>query len=405
MQQLYRYKARTQRGELITGILRGNDSAMVAEHLVEQELIPVKVTRGSGFSLREIFSLRRSGVRTEDLIIITRQLSTLYRAGIPLLKSLEIASEKYAGTRIEESLLAVRDDLERGETLSDALAKHPRIFSEIYTASIRAAEATGKLDMVLDRLSEALERDMVTVEEIKKATRYPITVIVAIVAAFIALTTFVVPRFAEFYASYDTPLPKPTQIIIALGVFFQNSWYVAFPLLAVCVFVFIKALRHPRLKPTVDKIVLKLPVMGDLFVKTALSRFAHLLSVLIASGTPIITALEIVRHAVGNTVIGEQIQRLSDCQREGRSMLEVRHHLRHFPNLAISLIHVGLESGTLELTLAEISRFFDRDVQYASSRLTSRLEPVMILVIGGMVLFMALAIFLPMWNLITVFRS
>lgn len=405
MQQLYRYRARNQHGELITGILRGNNSAAVAEHLVGQELIPVKVARQSPFSFREIFDFRRGRVKLEDLIIITRQLSTLYRAGIPLLKSLEIASEKYAGTRIEETLLAIRDDLERGELLSEAMAKHPRVFSTIYTASVRAAEATGKLDMVLDRLSEALEREMVTFEEIKKATRYPITVIVAIGVAFIVLMTFVVPRFAEFYASYDTPLPKPTQIIIGLGTFLKDTWYIGFPLLLASVVLFIEALRHPKLKPLVDKITLKLPVLGDLFVKTALSRFSHLLSVLIASGTPIITALDIVRDAVGNTVIGEQVQRLTDCQREGRSMLEVRHHLRHFPNLAISLIHVGLESGTLEITLNEISRFFERDVQYASSRLTSRLEPIMIIFIGAMVLFLALAIFLPMWNLITVFKN
>jgi type II secretory pathway component PulF len=404
MQQLYNYRARNQRGELITGVLRGTDTAAIQAHLVDQELIPIKVSRGKR-SLRQLLKLGSNRIKSEDLIIITRQLSTLYRAGIPLLKSLEIASEKYSGTAVEETLLAVRDDLEQGELLSEAMAKHPQVFSTIYTSSVRAAEATGKLDMILDKLSEALERDMITLEEIKKATRYPITVIIAIALAFIALTTFVVPKFAEFYASYDSPLPKPTQIIIALGAFFQNSWYICFPLLAAVVVMFLKALRHPRLKPTVDRIVLRLPVLGDLFVKTALSRFAHLLSVLIASGTPIITALEIVKEAVGNLVIGEEIQRLSDCQREGRSMLEVRHHLRHFPNLAISLIHVGLESGTLEITLAEISRFFDRDVQYASNRLTSRLEPLMILLIGGMVLFMAMAIFLPMWNLISVFRN
>jgi type II secretory pathway component PulF len=404
MQQLYNYRARNQRGELIIGVLRGTDTAAIQAHLVDQELIPIKVSRGKR-SLRQLLKLGSNRIKSEDLIIITRQLSTLYRAGIPLLKSLEIASEKYSGTAVEETLLAVRDDLEQGELLSEAMAKHPQVFSTIYTSSVRAAEATGKLDMILDKLSEALERDMITLEEIKKATRYPITVIIAIALAFIALTTFVVPKFAEFYASYDSPLPKPTQIIIALGAFFQNSWYICFPLLAAAVVMFLKAIRHPRLKPTVDRIVLRLPVLGDLFVKTALSRFAHLLSVLIASGTPIITALEIVKEAVGNLVIGEEIQRLSDCQREGRSMLEVRHHLRHFPNLAISLIHVGLESGTLEITLAEISRFFDRDVQYASNRLTSRLEPLMILLIGGMVLFMAMAIFLPMWNLISVFRN
>ncbi|MCK4858601.1 MAG: type II secretion system F family protein [candidate division Zixibacteria bacterium] len=405
MLQLYRYKARSRSGELLTGLVRGADEVAVEAHLASLRLLPVKISLNPEFSLGKLLRLQRRKAGLEDLILITRQFSTLYRAGIPILKMLEIVSERYAGTPLEETLLSVRDDLEKGELFSDCMDKHPHVFSPTYVASIRAAEASGKLDIVLDRLASTFERELVTGQEIRKALRYPLMVIAAIVIALLVLTTLVVPKFAEFYKGYDAELPMPTQIIIAFSEIITGSWYVAFPLLIVIGIAVVRIIKHPKMRRTVDSVLLKLPVLGSLLTKIALSRFSHLLAVLIASGTPLIKSYEIVREAVGNVVIGEEIAILSDCQREGGNLIEIRHRLQHFPNLAVSLIHIGLESGKLEMTLQEISRFFDRDVKYSSERLTSSLEPILILFIGGMILFMALAIFLPMWNLISIFKG
>lgn len=389
----------------MTGVIRGEDVAAVETYLESLEFSPVKIARHSDFSLRKTLGLGSRKVRLEDLILMTRKLATLYRAGIPILKSLDIVAEQYEGVHLGKVLINIRDDMEKGEHLSESMAKHPRVFSAIFVSSIKAAEATGKLDIILEQLSEALEKEMVTREEVKRATRYPITVVVAIVVAFAFLTTFVIPKFAEFYDSYDAELPMPTQILIAISDLMAKMWYIVFPLGIALVIVAFRLARHPRMKPHVDAFLLKLPVFGNLIVKTGLARFAHLLSVLVASGTPLIQSLEVVRDAMGNSVISGEVSTLAEFQRQGRSLAETRHHLHHFPKLAISLIHVGLETGTLDLTLREISRFFDREVQYTSSRLTSLLEPILILFIGATVLFLALAIFLPMWSLISVFKS
>jgi type II secretory pathway component PulF len=230
-------------------------------------------------------------------------------------------------------------------------------------------------------------------------------VIVAIAIAVAILMTFVVPKFMAFYNSYDAELPLPTLIVIAVSNFMKSMWYVIFPALIGSIYGLKRMFRQPELRRRLDLFLLRLPVLGNLFIKTALSRFSHLLSVLIASGTPLTLSLDIVREAVGNSVIGSEIGKLSVGMREGKTLDEIKHHMQHFPSLAVSLIHVGLESGSLELTLKEISRFFDREVQYTSSRLTSLLEPILIAVMGCMILVLALAIFLPMWNLISVFRS
>jgi type II secretory pathway component PulF len=182
-------------------------------------------------------------------------------------------------------------------------------------------------------------------------------------------------------------------------------WYIIFPAAIGSVYGFTRLLRRPEMRRLVDSCSLKLPVLGSLLIKTSLSRFSHLLSVLIASGTPLIQSLEVVRDAVGNVIIGHEVGKLGSGLRDGKTLDECRHHMRHFPKLAISLIHVGLESGTLDRTLKEISRYFDREVAYMSSRLTSLLEPFLIAIMGVMVLILALSIFLPMWNLISIFKG
>ncbi len=405
MPQQYKYKVRDKSGALITGTVRGEDTASVETYLESLDLIPIKITPQRDFSIRKILLIGGSKPRIDDIVLITRKMSTLYRAGIPILKSLEIIAEQYEEVMLGTILLSIRDDLERGEHLSDCMAKYPKVFSRIYVSSVRAAEASGKLDIVLDSLAESMEQDLVTREEVRKALRYPVTVMIAISIAFIVLTTFVVPKFTQFYGSYNTELPAPTRIIIVISDVLRNLWYMLLPGAVFGIFGLRKLVKQPAMRPYVDSFLLKLPVVGNLLVKTALSRFSHILSVLVASGTPLIQSLEIVRDAVGNHVISSEIGRMSNGMREGRSLAECRHHMKHFPKLAISLMHVGLESGSLEMTLKEISRFFDREVHYTSSRLTSMLEPFVLIIVAGMVLVLALAIFLPMWNLISVFKA
>jgi type II secretory pathway component PulF len=402
---LYRYKVRDKSGDLITGVVRGENEAAVETYLESLEFLPIKISAERKSSILQLLNFRRGKPRLEDLILVSRKLSTLYRAGIPIVKTFEIASEQYEDSPFGDVLLAIRDDLERGEQLSASIAKHPRIFSTIFASSVRAAEASGKLDLVLEKLADAMEQELITREEVGKALRYPLMVIVAIAIAVAILMTFVVPKFMEFYGAYGAELPLPTQMVIAVSTFFSSMWYVIFPATIGVGYALMRLIKKPEMRRVVDSFLLRVPILNGLLVKTALSRFSHILSVLIASGTPLIQSLEIVKDAIGNVIIGSEVGKLGSGLREGKTLDECRYHMRHFPKIAISLIHVGLESGTLELTLSEISRYFDREVRYMSSRLTSLLEPFLIAIMGGMVLVLALAIFLPMWSMISIFKG
>lgn len=403
MPSQYTYKARDRRGELVTGEIRGENREAVESHLEALDLMPVTIDRESSFSLGALFG-RKRGARLEDLILVTRKLATLYRAGVAILRSLEIVAEQYEDEPLGDALLDIRDRVERGESLSASMGEYPHLFPPVFVSSIKAAEVSGQLDTVLERLGTALEQELVTREEVKRAIRYPIMVIVAITVAFFVLTTFVVPKFAKFYAAYGAQLPTPTRILIALSDFITGNWYFLIPAIAVAVWGVFKLMKLPAVKPYLDRLILRTPVFGTLFLKVIFSRFSHVLGVLIASGIPILKSLEIVRETVGNTVVAKEIEYFEEGLHEGRSLYESRSGMPHFPRLVVSLMQIGLESGSLEITLREVAAFFDREVLYDSRRLTAALEPILIVIIGAMITVLALAIFLPMWNIISIFR-
>lgn len=404
MPSLYTYRARDRRGELVTGQVRGESHEAVESHLESLELIPVAIDRESSFSLSRLFSTKR-GARLEDLILVTRKLATLYRAGVAILRSLEIVADQYENEPLGDALLDIRDRVERGELLSASMSEYPHLFPPVFASSIKAAEVSGQLDTVLERLGDALEQELVTREEVKRAVRYPIMVTVAIAVAFFVLTTFVVPKFAQFYSAYGAQLPAPTRILIALSDLIRANWYILVPAGIGAIWGAVRLLRMPALKPRIDSLALRLPVFGKLILKVLFSRFSHVLGVLIASGIPLLKSLQIVRETVGNSVIGREIELFEDGLREGRSVMESRSKMPHFPRLVISLLQIGMESGSLEITLREVASFFDREVLYDSRRLTAALEPLLIIVIGAMITLLALAIFLPMWNIISIFKA
>jgi type II secretory pathway component PulF len=402
MPTLYTYRARDRKGELVTGQIRGESHDAVEQHLESLDLIPVFVKHQSKHSFAALLQRKRRS-RLEDLILVTRKLATLYRAGVAILRSLEIIADQYQNEPLGNALLDIRDKLERGEQLSASMAQYPHLFPPVFVSSIKAAEVSGQLDTVLERLGDALEQELITHEEVRRAVRYPIMVVTAIVLAFFVLTTFVVPRFAQFYAAYGAQLPTPTRLLIALSEFITGNWYFLLPAIVAAVWGVAKLLKAPALKPRLDHLALQTPVFGSLLLKVLFSRFSHVLGVLIASGIPLLKSLQIVRDAVGNTVIASEIGAFEDGLREGRSLSESRPQMPHFPRLVVSLLQIGLESGSLEITLREIASFFDREVLYDSRRLTTALEPLLIIVIGAMITLLALAIFLPMWNIITIF--
>jgi MSHA biogenesis protein MshG len=400
----FTYKARDLNGVAYSGVLRLENADAVKDFLTEKKLIPIAIdvkTDGWWGRLRLILGKKTSH---EELILFTRKLNALYKAGIPITGSLGIIADQQGDEYFADIASKLRFDLEQGYSFSDAVAQHPGTFGNTFVSAIKVAEQSGRLDVVLDKLATALERDLETREQIKTAVRYPILVVCMVTLAFFALVTFVVPKFADFYAKYNAQLPLPTRILIQLNHLITQYWPVLLVLVVLAVPGIIRLFRVKQFRCWFDGILLKLPVFGKLLNKIYISRFSHLLGVTFGSGAPLLAGLDTVKSAVGNRVIESEIDVMRQQIQQGNTVANIRHLLPHFPNLALSMIQVGLESGSLEFMLQQVSSFFDREIDYTTKRLLSLIEPFLILFLGTVVLCLALAIFLPMWNLIQVFR-
>jgi type II secretory pathway component PulF len=384
--------------------MRAESPDRVAAVLSEQQLIPTeiklkKTARKSGW-----FGFMKGQIY-EDLIIFTRNLATLYRAGIPILRALSVIKVGREDGYFNKAILRIKDGVNAGRSLAECMADHPAIFPSVYTATVAAGEQSGRLDDMLDSLGEMLEKDMQLKRQIKSSVRYPIIVVSAIAAAFTILVTFVIPRFVAFYSKMGASLPWPTRMLIWLNQFMADYWIAILAALIVGILILRKTYATPSGRHFFDVRFLNLPVFGDLIVKGNIARFAYSLQTLLKSGIPVVRALEMLSLAVRNSQLAMEIRMLSELFRKGRELGSIPDRIRFFPDMALKMINIGLESGSLERMLAEVANHYSKEVDYRSRHLAALLEPILTVVLGVFVLIVALAIFLPMWNLIQVFRG
>jgi type II secretory pathway component PulF len=404
MPENYSYLARTRTGQKRTGVIQAESPERVAAVLYEQELIPTQI-RLQKRNFRLVLFGFMKGRQYEDLIFFTRNLSTLYHAGIPLLRALSIIKVGPSGSHFNQIVDKIRSSVQSGRSLSDAMSEFPGIFSKIYTSSIAAGEASGKLNEILDSLAIMLERDLELNRQIKSSLRYPTMVVVAIAAAFAVVITFVIPRFISFYSSMGAQLPAPTRALIWLNQFITHYWIVVLAGLIALVFILKKIYASTAGKLFFDTRFLQVPVFGDLIIKGNIARFSYMFHLLMKSGIPIVKALELLAATVKNSRLTIEVKMLADSFREGRELSGLLGKLVFFPELALQMIKVGLESGSLESMLNEVAVHYSKEVDYKSRHLTALLEPILTVVLGVFVLIVALAIFLPMWNLIHVIKG
>ncbi len=289
--------------------------------------------------------------------------------------------------------------------LSQAMAQLDDLFPRVYTTCIAAGEESGKLDEILDEMAIMLEQEMELTRQIKSGIRYPLIVITAIVAAFVVLITYVVPRFAGFYEGMGAQLPLPTRILLGTSDFLIHYWAIILATGVVLVLAFAKLVSTPSGKLWVDRQLLRVPVFGSLIIKGNVARFVMMFRILFKSGLPIVKSLDILHGAVKNSMIALEIRKLGELFREGKDDILAQRKFQFFPEMALQMISIGLESGSLEKMLYEVGQHYSKEVHYTSRQLTAILEPILTLVLGVFVLVMALAIFMPMWNLISVFRG
>ncbi|MBI5267097.1 MAG: type II secretion system F family protein [candidate division Zixibacteria bacterium] len=399
----YKYRAVTVDGRFRNGVITAQGSDEVEDFLQAQRLIPVSVSRLSDRRPITLFGFLK-GDDYERLIQFVSSLATMYRAGIPLLRALTIIKDSKDDPRFTFVIDQVMMSVQAGRPLSSALAEFPEIFSDVFVACVAAGEESGKLDETLDELGAMLERELELTRNIRSAVRYPLIVVGVMTLAVTILMTFVIPRFVSFYSSFGAELPLPTRIIIETSNFLVSYWWAAIICMAGIGYGIRAFLNRPGGRRWLDAKLLQLPVFGSLLIRGNTARFSMMLRIMYKSGLPLIRSMEILTATIKNTVYSGEIQKLAEIFHKGMSVNQLDGAFRYFPAQALHMIAIGLESGNLEHMLRQIGDHYSKQVLYTSRHLTAIIEPILTLVLGSFVLLLALAIFLPMWNLIKVFN-
>jgi len=397
----FSYKAINQRGVEISGVVEAKSVEAVQNLLSEQGLIPSAVT-GESFTSGNFLAgiqAKLASVTMKELILFTKQFRTMLMAGLPILKVLEILEHQTQNLKLKKALASLTVEIKEGVALNEAFGKHPGIFSPLYINMIEAGESSGTLPDVLDRLVYILEHEHKVRSDIKSALQYPIMVMVALVIAFFVLLTFVIPKFVGIFKKAGLDLPLPTLICLYMYQFLQNYWHLLLGGLVLVILALRYWFKTEQGQYVRDKFILRLPLVGGLFVKAVMSRFASIFSILQASGVTVLRALDILSGTIGNAAISREFSGLKDKIQEGRGISGPLRSLRYFTPMVVDMVAVGEESGELEQMLQVISTHYDDEVEYAVKGLSDAIGPVLIVSLAAIVGFFAMAIFLPMWDL------
>ena len=398
----YRYRAAGPSGAARAGIVEASDLDHAIETVHGMGLVPIRMEAEA--PARAATGLFAKRVATRDRILFVRQLETMLESGLPILASLEILHRQTAHPVLKPAIDRVRADVEQGSTLTEALARHPRCFPAVFVNLVHAGEEGGLLAAMLDRLGGLLEYEEETQQRIRAATFYPSLVVGELCVAFVVLVRFVFPRFASLFRNLGAQLPLPTRVLIGVSDFCGRYGWGLVALAAAGVAGAIFWYRTEAGRRRVDGWILRAPVFGPIVMKTILSRFARVLAALVAAGIPILQALSVARGVAGNKVVEEEIDRMREGVIAGMGLSESVEGRDVFPPLVVKMLALGQETGAVDTTLLRVAKYFDRDVDYAVKNLSTSLEPALLAVLGAAVLFTALAVFLPLWNLMSAFR-
>lgn len=401
---VFRYKARGAHGDAIEGTIDAGSPDLAAARLLEGGLTPVDIEPFvESFTLGgNLDSLFGPKVRITDLIQFSRQMHSMLRAGVPIFRAVTGLATTTGNRSLARTLHDVADSLETGHTLSDALGRHPRIFSVFYISLVRVGETTGKLNDSFRQLAFYLDREKNTRGKIRSALRYPTFVMSAIAIALTVISIWVIPAFSNLFRSFGAELPLPTRILMRVSEFMVANGFVLLLLLALLaggarLYAGTEAGRYRW-----DKFKLRLPLAGCVIYQASLARFSHLFAMAMNSGVPLMTALTVVAQALNNSYLEERILGMRGGIEHGKALSLTAANSGIFDPLVLQMLAVGEEAGTISELLTEVADYYEREVDYATDRLSASIEPVLTVVIGGLVLVMAMGVFLPMWNLASV---
>jgi MSHA biogenesis protein MshG len=403
---MFRYKSRDHQGQLVEGKMEGNQTNHVADILSGRGLIPVEISEvkenEDGFNWQRLFE---KPVTLDELVIFSRQMFSLMQAGIPVMRAIGGLRDSASNDVMKKALAKVLSDLESGRTLSTSLAKQPRVFSQIVISLVHVGENTGQLDEAFLQLATYLEKEQETSKQIKAAMRYPMFVIMALIGAMVVLNIWVIPVFANMFTKFGVELPWTTRTLLATSSFFVNFWPYMLAASVGLTFWVKRWLASEKGKLLWDEKKLRIPVVGSVIERALLARFGRSFSMMIAAGVPLLQGLKLVSDAVDNAYMGKKIIEMSSGIRSGESLLRVSMHSQLFNSLVLQMIAVGEETGRLEQLLTSMAEYYEREVDFDLKGLTAKIEPILISIVAGMVLILALGIFTPMWDMMSVMKK
>lgn len=397
---LYSYQAINENGSTTSGSLEADSVATAENLLVAKGQIPtrVRLTRSQSdywAMLRE----KMGSVKPYELIMFTKQFRSMLHAGVPILRLLQVLEMQTANRTLRLVIAGMAVDIRQGTTLSEAIEKHPAIFSSLYCNMVRAGEMSGSLPEVLARLVYIIEHEEKVRSDIKAALQYPKIVIIALGAAFFVLLTFVIPKFADVFAKAGIGLPLPTRLAVLLYQMLANYWYIILAVIFGGFYITHAYLKTPAGKLLKDGLLLKMPLFGPLFNKAAMSRFASIFAILNSSGVPVMTALSILSATIGNTAISKDFDAVRGQMAEGKGIAGPLGSARHFPPMVVDMVAIGEETGNMDEMMRELTKHYDEEVSSAVKSLSEAIGPILLVGLAAVVGFFALAIFLPMWDM------
>lgn len=394
-QVLFSWEGTDKRGTKVKGETKSTSAALAKAALRRQGINPTKVKKKA----QPLFSgKKKKKVTQSDIAIFSRQMATMMSSGVPLVQAFEIVGKGHENPAMADLIMAIKADVEAGSPLAEALGKHPLQFDDLYCNLVNAGEQAGILETLLDKIATYKEKTEAIKSKIKKAMFYPIAVIVVAFIVTAILLLFVIPQFQEMFAGFGADLPAMTLFVIGLSKMFQQWWWAIFGGLGGAVYAFVQAKKRSRkFQHLLDRLVLKLPIFGDLMTKAAIARFARTLSTMFAAGVPLVEAMTTVSGAAGNIVYGEAILRIRDEISTGSPLNQSMRQTGLFPNMVVQMVAIGEEAGSIDSMLSKVADFYEQEVDDAVDGLSSLLEPLIMaflgVVIGGLVVAMYLPIF------------
>jgi type IV pilus assembly protein PilC len=398
---VYMWKGVNSYGEKRKGKIEMPNEAMALSHLRKMRITTSSVKEAP----KDIFAdikMFQPKVTGKDVVIFTRQMSTMIDAGLPLVQSLEILSEQQENVTFKKILREVRTDVETGTTFADSMKKHPKIFDNLYCNMVEAGEIGGILDTIMNRLAAFMEKSMALKKKVKGAMTYPVICLGISLVVMSVMLIFVVPVFEKMFKDFGSALPGPTQLVVDLSSFAQHNFLYIIGAIFVAVVVVKKIYSTEKGRYQIDKLLLNLPIIGSLLRRVAVAKFTRTLGTMLQSGVPILESLNVVARTAGNKVVETAVFRVTDSISEGRAIAEPLEETGVFPGMVVQMINVGEATGALDIMLEKIANFYDEEVDQAVENLTAAIEPLMMVFLGGMIGGLVVAMYLPIFSMASV---